>query len=88
MTKYLVPKLKAEGFKFVKLTDVPSIKRALGAAPPANADDCQSATLGRSVSENVCVQSRSSQKWFRCVDGEWNASAGPTDALCKERIGL
>jgi peptidoglycan/xylan/chitin deacetylase (PgdA/CDA1 family) len=91
MTKYLVPKLKAEGFKFVKLQDVPSVKRAIGAATGGVAetpDQCQSATLGRNVDENVCVQSRRDQKWYRCVDGEWNASAGAGDTKCTQRIGL
>lgn len=91
MTKYIVPKLQAEGFKFVKLQDVPSVKRAIAAAAgggSANDDECQSATLGRSVAENVCVQSRSNQKWYRCIDGEWNASAGAADAACTQRIGL
>ena len=89
MTKYLVPKLKAEGWKFVKLTEVPSVKRAIGAASaPAAAEQCASSTLGKNVDENVCVQSRRDQKWYRCVDGEWNASAGATDTKCTQRIGL
>jgi peptidoglycan/xylan/chitin deacetylase (PgdA/CDA1 family) len=70
MMKQILPTLKAEGFKFAKLTDVPSVKRAIGglSIPPAADDSCSSSTLGRSVPENTCVQSRSNQRWFRCVD--------------------
>lgn len=84
MIKAILPTLKAEGYKFSALLDVPSVKRALGAAADveANPDGCSSATLGRTVAENVCVQSRSDQKWHRCVDGEWAAASGATDAKC------
>jgi peptidoglycan/xylan/chitin deacetylase (PgdA/CDA1 family) len=92
MTKYIIPKLKAEGFKFVKLEEVPSVKRAIGTVSGGGAvtspDQCQSSTLGRNVDENVCVQSRRDQKWYRCVDGEWAASAGAGDTKCTQRIGL
>ena len=87
MTKYILPKLIAEGYKFAKLTDVPSIKRALGAVP-APGDSCASATLGRSVAENVCVQARRDQKWYRCVDGDWASSAGASDTKCTQRFPL
>ena len=87
MTKYILPKLIAEGYKFVKLEDVPAVKRALGSAGEPD-QGCQSATLGRSVAENVCVQARRDQKWYRCVDGEWAASAGAADAKCTQRIAL
>lgn len=87
MTKYILPKLVAEGFKFVKLTDVPSIKRAMGAVPAAN-DSCASSTLGRSVAENVCVEARRDQKWYRCLDSEWVSSTGPSDAKCTQRFPL
>lgn len=91
MTKYIVPKLKAAGYKFVKLTDVPSVARAIGAVSGGGTESpeqCQSATLGRNVDENVCVQSRRDQKWYRCVDGEWASSAGAGDTKCTQRIGL
>jgi peptidoglycan/xylan/chitin deacetylase (PgdA/CDA1 family) len=87
MVKRILPTLIAEGFKFAPLTEVPSIKRAI-AATPATDEQCQSATLGRPVNENVCVQSRSTQKWSRCVDGEWLGSTGPTDTKCIERFPL
>jgi peptidoglycan/xylan/chitin deacetylase (PgdA/CDA1 family) len=83
----IVPALVGEGYKFVDLAEVPSVKRALG-APPASADQCQSATLGRPVDENVCVQSRSNQKWFRCVDREWRGIAGPNDPACTKTFPL
>jgi len=93
MTKYMIPKLLAEGYSFAKLVDVPSVKRALGAASdPGGGDDgsdaCSSATLGRTVAENVCVQSRRDEKWYRCVDGEWASSAGAADAKCTQRFPL
>ncbi len=87
MVKAIIPKLKEENFRFVQATDVPSIQRAMGAAP-SNADECSSSTLGRSVAENVCVQSRSDEKWYRCLDSEWVASTGAADTRCTERIGL
>ncbi len=90
MTKQIIPTLIAEGYKFVKLTDVPSVKRALGAASAETSGEgaCSSATLGRSVPEDTCVQSRGDQKWYRCVDGDWAASAGAADTKCTQRIGL
>jgi peptidoglycan/xylan/chitin deacetylase (PgdA/CDA1 family) len=89
MVKQILPTLIAEGYKFSALEDVPSVKRAIvGAGTPAADDQCQSATLGRAVNENVCVQSRSNQKWSRCVDGEWLGSTGPTDTKCTQRFPL
>jgi peptidoglycan/xylan/chitin deacetylase (PgdA/CDA1 family) len=92
MVKLILPTLIAEGFKFAALQDVPSVKRAIAAAggggAPVTDDQCSSATLGRAVNENVCVQSRSNQKWFRCVDGEWAASTGAGDTACTQRFPL
>lgn len=87
MVKEIVPTLMAEGYKFVGVHAVPSVKRAI-ASGPANDDQCQSATLGRPVDENVCVQSASNRRWFRCVDGDWIDSAGPGDARCTNRHAL
>ena len=89
MIKAILPTLIAEGYKFAPLQDVPSVKRAIaGASAPEADDQCQSATLGRAVDENVCVQSRSTQTWSRCVDGEWIRSTGPSDTKCKQRFPL
>jgi peptidoglycan/xylan/chitin deacetylase (PgdA/CDA1 family) len=84
MVKVILPKLKAEGWKFATLEDVPSIKRATGAVSAANAapDDCSSSTLGRSVPENSCVQSRGDQKWHRCENKEWVDASGAADPKC------
>jgi peptidoglycan/xylan/chitin deacetylase (PgdA/CDA1 family) len=89
MVKEIVPKLLAQGWKFVPLTSVPSVKRALdGRALPAQPDDsCESATLGRSVAEDVCVQARSDSKWYRCLDGDWIGSTA-TDTKCARRYPL
>jgi len=83
----IVPALVAEGYAFTPLVEVPSVKRALEAPPPAPRQ-CESATLGRPVDENVCVQSRSNERWFRCVDGEWHGIDGPEDPRCTERFPL
>lgn len=89
MIKSILPTLIAEGYKFSALEDVPSVKRAIaGASTPARDEQCQSATLGRPVDENVCVQSRITQRWSRCVDGEWIGSTGPTDTKCTQRFPL
>jgi peptidoglycan/xylan/chitin deacetylase (PgdA/CDA1 family) len=91
MVKQILPTLIAEGFKFAALDEVPSVKRAIasvsGGVTPAD-DQCQSATLGRPVNENVCVQSRSTTKWSRCIDGEWYSSTGPADTKCIQRFPL
>jgi peptidoglycan/xylan/chitin deacetylase (PgdA/CDA1 family) len=83
----VVPTLVAEGYTFAKLEDVPSVKRAIGAAGAAE-DGCFSATLGTNVVEGTCVESRRDRKWYRCVDGEWAASAGAGDAKCVKRVAL
>ncbi len=88
LVKYLVPKLQADGFRFARLEDVPSVKRATASAGgPAPTDGCSSATLGRTVAENACVQSRRDETWYRCVAGDW-VLASATDARCTSRTGL
>jgi peptidoglycan/xylan/chitin deacetylase (PgdA/CDA1 family) len=84
MMKYILPKLKASGWKFATLLDVPSIKRQMANVSAATAapDACSSSTLGRSVPSGSCVQSRSDTKWHRCENKEWVAASGPTDAKC------
>lgn len=78
LIKYIVPRLKQQGFKFAKLEDVPSVKRALEAGPAVvnNPDNCYSSTLGRSIEENVCVTSGRDGKKYRCTDGEWVLATG------------
>jgi hypothetical protein len=70
---HILPILEAEGYHFTTLPQVPSIKRALAAAP-ATPDQCESATLGYAVDPNVCVQTHGTRQWWRCVAGDWNAS--------------
>lgn len=84
MVKQLVPQLKAQGWKFTTVPEVPSIKRALANVSVATSgtDACSSSTLGKSVPENACVQSRSDQKWHRCENKEWVDASGPADAKC------
>lgn len=87
MVKVLVPQLVAKGYRFAKLEDVPAVSRAMGSAS-ATGNQCQSATLGRPVDENVCVQSKSTGKWSRCVGGEWLGSTGPGDTRCTQHFPL
>ncbi len=91
MVKIIVPKLERDGYKFAKLPDVPSVKRAIAASgttpPPSAGKTCFSSTIGANVAENGCVQSRRDQKWYRCEDGEWTASSA-TDAKCTSKKPL
>ena len=84
MVKVILPQLKAAGWKFTTLPEVPSIKRALASVSAVTSGDdaCSSSSLGRSVPESTCVQSRSDQKWHRCQNKEWVAASGPTDPAC------
>jgi peptidoglycan/xylan/chitin deacetylase (PgdA/CDA1 family) len=93
MTKYLVPLLEAEGYRFVQLDAVPSVRRGInavasGATENATDGGCMSATLGRAVAEKTCVQSRNDRNWHRCVRGEWTRASGQTDARCTETFPL
>ena len=82
--KVIVPTLKAEGYSFAKLTDVPAVKRSLASVdqPAPAATACSSATLGRNVEAGSCVQARSDSRWNVCANGEWNVVTGPADAKC------
>jgi len=45
-----------------------------GTTPAPGGDDgatCNSATLGREVPENTCVQARSDGEWYQCSEGLW-----------------
>lgn len=99
----ILPALEADGWKFVTLPEVPQIARALaasqaaagssssssgGVTPAPTAAQCSSSTLGREVDENVCVESKTDQKWYRCSGGDWVASTGAADTKCTQRIGL
>lgn len=53
----------------------------------ATSDDCKSTTLGRTVSERTCVQSRSDRSWYRCRDGAWYETTS-NDAQCSARHPL
>jgi peptidoglycan/xylan/chitin deacetylase (PgdA/CDA1 family) len=89
MVKIIVPRLIAQGFSFARLTDVPSVQRALAASagPPPAPGGCFSATLGRTVEADGCVQSRKDQRWYRCVKGEWSGISAP-DAACTSQHPL
>jgi peptidoglycan-N-acetylglucosamine deacetylase len=82
MVKLIVPKLKAEGYSFVKVTDVPNIAAKITAGPQTP-DTCFSSTLRKNVPEGSCVQSARDSKWYRCNDQSWVSVASGTDAACK-----
>lgn len=50
-------------------------------------DDCKSSTLGRTVTERTCVQSRSDRSWYRCRDGAWYETTS-SDAQCSTKFPL
>jgi peptidoglycan/xylan/chitin deacetylase (PgdA/CDA1 family) len=85
--RHLVPDLIAAGYKFVPLTAVPSVKRAIAGIAESSDDPCFSATLGKRVPENTCVQSTSNELWYRCVDGEWLRTTR-SDSACVSRHPL
>lgn len=87
MVKKLVPRLIAEGYRFAKLPDVPSVARALGTGAPSHGAGCFSSTLGREVPLNTCVESRRDEKWYRCEDEEWVGSSA-TDPKCVTHFAL
>lgn len=70
---------------------------SVGTTTPDPSDDdpgdggCYSGTLGRSVVEKTCVESRASGIWFQCVGGEWlrgvSGNNGPSGA-CASRHPL
>lgn len=39
--------------------------------PPAASAQCYSATLGREMDANACVQSASDDQWYQCSEGVW-----------------
>jgi peptidoglycan/xylan/chitin deacetylase (PgdA/CDA1 family) len=90
MVKQIVPRLQADGYKFAKLTDVPSVARAIAAASggAVNEGGCASSSLGRHVAEKTCVQSRRDSKWYVCTSGDWLGIASASDARCAEKFPL
>jgi peptidoglycan/xylan/chitin deacetylase (PgdA/CDA1 family) len=82
MVKQLVPVLKAEGFKFVKVSDVPSIKSKIDAGQPAP-ETCFSSTLRKNVAAGSCVQSARDSKWYVCEEEAWSAVPSSTAPACK-----
>jgi peptidoglycan-N-acetylglucosamine deacetylase len=83
MVKRIVPVLKAEGYSFVALTDVPNIKARLGVTGPT-AGKCYSSTLSRDVADGSCVQAARDSKWYVCQGASWDPVASSTDQACKK----
>ncbi|MFT3693877.1 MAG: phage tail tip lysozyme [Kofleriaceae bacterium] len=42
-----------------------------GSSGGNNGAECYSATLGREMPDNACVQSRSDSLWYQCSNGSW-----------------
>jgi peptidoglycan-N-acetylglucosamine deacetylase len=82
MVKQIVPVLKAEGFRFVQLTEAPSIKSKIEAGP-TTAETCFSSTLNKSVPSGSCVQSERNAKWYVCEEEAWTPVSASTDPACK-----
>jgi peptidoglycan/xylan/chitin deacetylase (PgdA/CDA1 family) len=92
MVKLMVPRLQADGYRFAKLTDVPSVARSIAAVSGGTGSteegSCASSTLGRRVPDKSCVQARRDQKWNICLGGEWAGLPGPGDSRCVARYPL
>jgi C-type lysozyme/alpha-lactalbumin family len=54
---------------------------------PDMTNSCRSKTLNTRVEENSCVQSRSDERWYRCVAGAWRNTTS-TDSACGEKFPL
>jgi hypothetical protein len=39
--------------------------------PSGGDPGCYSSTLGKSMPDNACVQSKSDSEWYQCKDGDW-----------------
>ena len=64
--------------------DFPEVRSAIGETPPSSSPasaGCFSFSLKKSLPELSCVQSKSSQLWFQCQDGQWfrggDSATGP-----------
>jgi peptidoglycan-N-acetylglucosamine deacetylase len=82
MVKIMIPVLKREGYTFVALTQVPSIKSRL-ASPVDAAGTCYSTSLRRNVVSGACVRSTGDGNWYVCGDADWTKVPAETSPLCK-----
>jgi hypothetical protein len=79
MVKLLVPRLRAKGFSFVRLTASPTIARARdNGVPSFGANQCLSGTRFQVVNQGVCVQSSHDRGWKVCSAGEWTTRTDAT----------
>lgn len=78
LVKTVVPKLLADGYRFVPLREVPSVKRALQEGMPVPVKgQCFSGTAFELVANGGCVQSSADRRWYQCRQSEWTAFGGP-----------
>lgn len=84
MTKYLVPKLRAENYRFTTLAEVPAIRALASVTPDADGTTCFSGTLVARVPKGACVQSSYDDRWYRCTGADWTKSSA-TDTACADR---
>ena len=86
LIKVLVPKLLAQGYRFVPLREVPIVKRALAEGMPKPAKgQCFSGTNFQLVANTACVQSSADERWYQCRKSEWTPFAGSL-ADCTEQF--
>lgn len=86
MVKLLVPRLKAKGFKFVRLTASPRIAKAQQGMPKFSSSKCLSGTLFEVVGEGTCVQSSHQGAWRVCAGGEWSARTANTSCTSERPL--
>jgi D-alanyl-D-alanine carboxypeptidase len=55
--------------------------------PDDNSTECKSATLGRMVSEDTCVEARSDSNWYKCSGGVWKSTTS-SDSTCSKKFPL
>lgn len=72
LVKVLVPRLLANGYHFVPLREVPTVKRAIDEGMPVPVKgQCFSGTTFQLVANGGCVQSTANQRWYQCRQSEW-----------------
>ena len=66
---------------------VPGCTSGGGSTPPAAGASCFSHTLGKTVGEHTCVQSRYDSAWYTCLAGRW-AVGEASGGSCSSRHPL
>ena len=78
LVKLVVPKLLADGYSFVPLREVPTVKRGIQEGMPIPVKgQCFSGTAFELVANSGCVQSSADARWYQCRESEWSLFPGP-----------